>query len=534
MKKVNLSLIACSLMVFLSACSGDDGKNGLDGLAGNDGADGTSGSDGKAGLVSLVNQQKLSMADSQCFFGGIALHSGVDINSNSLLDDSEVNQTNYVCTPTPINAQGSKLPHSALRTDLQNGSIAGSRFEIRNGGYGSDMVAHPSIKHQFYALTDRGPNATYTGDYGKGKTFPTPDYTPRIGLFELTTSGAVLKLRDILLKRPDGAPISGLPNASDLGGTGETPYTVDGNPILVDQNQPYHETQNPIKLDNYGLDGEGLVALSDGSFWVSDEYGPHIVHFDNEGKEIERINAFAHDERTVITLPNEYAKRRANRGMEGLAITPDETTLVGIMQSTMYNPDNAVKALDITRIVTINLKTKQIGQYLYQQEKAQNSNSGIVALSNTEFLVIERDGAFYGQTPDAMKRIYKIDLTDATNLEQITPNSTLVQDDNLGLLIAGQTLEQAVLTSGWETLTTHGITPVSKSLVLDLIQEVQYPHDKLEGMWLIDNSRLAVLNDDDFATWSTDGVLEQKYLDATKSMVDSNTLYFFENLALDK
>ncbi|AOT07689.1 esterase-like activity of phytase family protein [Pseudoalteromonas luteoviolacea] len=531
MKKVKLSLITCSLMALLSACSGDDGK---DGPAGNNGVDGTAGSDGQAGLASLINQQTLDMAHSQCFFGGIALHSGLDLNRDQILDSSEVNQTNYVCTPTPINAQGSKLPYSAMRADLQNGSIAGSRFEIRNGGYGSDMVAHPGLKNQFYALTDRGPNATYTGDYGKGKTFPTPDYTPRIGLFELTTSGTVIKLKDVLLKRPDGTPISGLPNASDLGGTGETPYLVDGQPILVDQSQPYHQTQNPIKLDNYGLDGEGLVALSDGSFWVSDEYGPHIVHFDNEGKEIERINAFAHDERTSITLPKEYAKRRANRGMEGLAITPDETTLVGIMQSTLYNPDNTVKALDITRIVTINLKTKQIAQYLYKQEKAQNSNSAIVALSNTEFLVIERDGAFYEQTPDAMKRIYKINLLDATNLEQITPSNELTQDDNLGLLIAGQTLEQTILTSGWDTLTTHGITPVSKSLVLDLIQEIQYPHDKLEGMWLIDNSRLAVLNDDDFATWSTDGVLEQKYLDTAKSIVDSNTLYFFENLTLDK
>jgi hypothetical protein len=119
-----------------------------------------------------------------------------------------------------------------------------------------------------------------------------------------------------------------------------------------------------------------------------------MVHFDVTGKEIGRINAFTEDPRTILNLPAEFANRRANRGMEGLTITPDQKTLVGIMQSTMYNPSKAVKNLDITRIVTVNLETGEIGQYLYKQDKTQNSNSEIVALSATEFLVIERDGGF--------------------------------------------------------------------------------------------------------------------------------------------
>lgn len=39
------------------------------------------------------------------------------------------------------------------------------------------------------------------------------------------------------------------------------------------------------------------------------------------------------------------------------------------------------------------------------------------------------------------------------------------------------------------------------------------------------DGRLGLLNDDDFATWSTDGVLEQKQLDKTKTNIDSNRLY---------
>ena len=105
-----------------------------------------------------------------------------------------------------------------------------------------------------------------------------------------------------------------------------------------------------------------------------------MVHFDAKGIEIERINAFKNDIRTKFNLPGEYKNRRPNRGMEGLASSLDEKILVGIMQSTLYNPSKKVKKLNLTRIVSINPKTGETAQYLYKQEKAQNSNSGIVAI----------------------------------------------------------------------------------------------------------------------------------------------------------
>ncbi|MDO6527401.1 esterase-like activity of phytase family protein [Motilimonas sp. 1_MG-2023] len=424
---------------------------------------------------------------------------------------------------------GAPLPYQVLRNDITDHAKPEHMLEIRNGGFGSDMTAHPTNKNQFYALTDRGPNATYKqGEHGKGKIFPTPDYTPRIGLFEVNATGKVTLVRTILLKQPDGTPITGLPNRSGLGGTGETPYDTKGQPITVNADKPFDAKTNPLKLDDFGLDGEGLVALKDGTFWVSDEYGPHIVHFDSDGVELSRINPFAKDKRTTLNLPAEFANRRPNRGMEGLAITPDESTLVGIMQSTMHNPDKKVKDLNLVRLVTVNLKTGEIGQYLYQQEKAQNANSGIVALSANEFLVIERDGAFLRDDPNAMKHIYRINLAKATNLEAIKSGDTLVQDEKLGLTIAGKTLEQVAMAQGWDALASHQITPVSKSLVADLVKEVKYPHDKLEGMWLINPTTLGVLNDDDFATWSSDGKLEQKYLDKDNKVIDASTLYIID------
>jgi hypothetical protein len=534
MNKYKLTLLGLSVALILTAC--DDGNDGLDGT---DGSDGTNGTNGSNGLTSLVLQTQLAAGNANCWLGGVQIDSGIDQNANGTLESGEVSATSYVCIPDNFASSGVSLPYSVLRNDLENGAIPGSTFEIRNGGYGSDMDGHPTNPMQFYAITDRGPNANYTGALGVGKVFPVPGYVPRIGLFEIQATGDIKLVKTILLKDRDGHTITGLPNTATLGGTGEIPYDAAGNVITVDPSLPYDAVTNPIKLDDYGLDSEGLVAMSDGTFWVSDEYGPHIVHYSAEGVELQRINAFAADTRNLHTLPAEFAKRWANRGMEGLTITPDESTLVGIMQSSLDNPSS--NRSDLTRIVTINIASGAVSQYLYKQEIGSNSNSAIKALSATSFLVLEGDGAFYNSTPTAMKYVYKIDISNATDLESIAATGNVAQDATLGLTIGGLSLEQVVKSNavgsnyaaGWEILANNGITPVVKSsLVVDMVSEVQYPHDKMEGLWVIDEHRLGVINDDDFATWSTNDVLEQKYLDATQNRIDSNTLYIVNGLDL--
>lgn len=446
-------------------------------------------------------------------------------------DDSSTTQLENALNSYP--QAGVYLRYQVLRNDVFDGKT-GQLFEVRNGGYGSAMTADPTNTTRFYAMTDRGPNGDFTGALGVGKKFPTPDYTPRIGLFEVHADGKIELIKTILLKRPDGSPITGLPNSSALGGTGEIPYDADGNPIVVDSALPYDAIHNPLKLDNYGLDSEGLVAMKDGTFWVSDEYGPHIVHFDADGKEIGRINPFAEDSRASIHLPAEFGKRWANRGMEGLTVTPDQKTLVGIMQSTLYNPDKSVKNINLTRIVTVNLETGKIGQYLYKQDQKQGSNCELAALSATKILVIERDGNFlYGgpngasaATPSAQKLVYRFDLSTGTNLEEVQLADNMEQDPALGLTIGGKTLEQVVLNQGWDALSAVGIVPVTKKLVVDMVAKVNYPHDKMEGLWVIDSKHLGVLNDDDFATWSTNGMLEQKMIDS--NTIDGNRLYIVD------
>lgn len=264
------------------------------------------------------------------------------------IDNNRENKDKAESLSTRLNpvTQGAALPYEVLNEQYQNAAYPESKLQIRGGGFGSDAAAHPSNPNQFYALTDRGPNSDFKGSLGEGKQFLVPNYSPKIGLFQVEADGQVTKVKEIVLKDNTGQPISGLPNPKAFGGTNEIPYDVNGEPMTEDPSKPYDPETNPVKTDLNGLDPEGLAALDDGTFWISDEYGPHLVHYDAQGVEIERINPFSTDTRNTVTvegktllLPAEFAKRRTNRGMESLTITPDQTTLVGLMESSMDNPD---------------------------------------------------------------------------------------------------------------------------------------------------------------------------------------------------
>lgn len=405
-----------------------------------------------------------------------------------------------------IFVQGTQLPYTILKKLSDN-------TEIRNGGFGSAACKHPTNKSMFYAMTDRGPNIKFTGAEGKGKKFPVPTYSPRIGLFQLRTDGTISLEKEILLKNPLGGAITGLPNPEGKGATGEVPYDMNGNLLTIGT--------NGNGTDDYGLDTEGLVAMKDGTFWVSDEYGPHIIHFDTSGTEIERISPKGINGTTGNKLPAVFAHRRPNRGMEGLTVTPDEKILVGIMQSTMYNPDKTTKNSNITRIVTYEIATGETKQYLYAQEKNQNANSEITALSATEFLVIERDTNYPGDTSSSQKYIYKINISNATDVG--IQNHKNLFDDRNGYKIGEKTLEQCTI----DEIKAAGIQFVSKELVADLVKLVNYPHDKLEGIWLMNDNKIGLLNDDDFAVATSNGQLVQKHLPPSNlnAPIDANALY---------
>jgi hypothetical protein len=200
---------------------------------------------------------------------------------------------------------------------------------LNAGGFGSSVYQDPGHPNIVFGLEDRGPNVSAPGG---DDVLPIPNFDPSIGEFRLEGSNAVL-LKTIPLQDSTVHPFSGLVNSQNP--TGETIEDLTGHVLAQDPN---------------GYDSEGLVALRDGTFWVSDEYGPFITHFNAKGREIGRLSPLNG------TLPQELLNRVPNRGMEGLTITPDGKMLVGMMQSALQQPDlngSDGKKVVPTRIVTV-------------------------------------------------------------------------------------------------------------------------------------------------------------------------------------
>lgn len=339
---------------------------------------------------------------------------------------------------------------------------------VYNGGFGSGLGRHPTDSTRFYILTDRGPN--YEMPEEDHKTFPVPSYAPRIGLFHLENGRLVLE-KTIEVRSASGSTLTGIPNPPGRGGTGEVPLDSAG---------------NQLAYDSTGIDSEDLAVMADGTFWISDEYGPSLIHLDANGRTLERVNPFAGSR----ILPAVLLHRRPNRGIEGLTVTPDQRHLVAALETPLDNPKTAGRASRIARVVTYDIATGETRQYAYVLEKTGVTRNGMAAISNSQFLVLERDDKFPGDSadPSTFKRIYRFDLSQATDLSDSA-------DGPGGRLFDGKTLEE--LTP--EELAANGIVPVAKTLVLDLLSpELAYPHNKPEGLAMIDRYTIAVSNDDDF------------------------------------
>ena len=94
-----------------------------------------------------------------------------------------------------------------------------------------------------------------------------------------------------------------------------------------------------------------------------------------------------------VEIDNNDVGRVTNKGMEGLAITPDGKMLVGIMQANLEQDKK--KSL---RIVTIDIHSGVTHEYAYQLTDGSGV-SEIVAVNNHQFLVDERDGNGMADTP---------------------------------------------------------------------------------------------------------------------------------------
>jgi hypothetical protein len=301
------------------------------------------------------------------------------------------------------------------------------------GGFGS-ALAYSGFDRLFVAVPDRGPF--------DGRT--DVPYRDRMHFLRLTAKV--------------GQPF---PNVTTT--LLETRFLKSGRRSLVGDSSDFERRFDP----------EGVAVGVLGTILVSDEYGPYINEFLSTGQLLRRIRV---PEKFFIENPSgdidadgnslelypglNISGRQANRGMEGLTISPSGRYVFGLMQNALIQ-DNGLNSSTPpgrrglnNRLLRVDLLTGRSKEYVYTVD-AINQGRGvneILAINDHEFLALERDNRSLvptppnaAQTPN-LKRIYRIDVQGATDVSDVD-----------------------VLPETGAELAALSIVPVSKGLFIDLL-----------------------------------------------------------------
>jgi hypothetical protein len=364
-------------------------------------------------------------------------------------------------------------------------------------GIGSGAFRHPADPpNVIWTVGDRGPNLT-CGDAAKligtdvaeacrrlkdGRVYPTPDYAPSIYKVELDRAARTFKLLDVIpLRTKSGKLVSGMLNPQTKA-TRDTAMDLGGHTLAYDADS---------------VDLEGVVRLADGTFWIGEEMGPSIAHVSADGRILKRcVPADAAEDyetseaEVVASLPAILSKRQRNRGIESIAVSPDEAFLYFLLQNPLANPDvKAYQQAKNSRLFKLERATgKLLAEFVYQLDDPRSFGldpserqsdpriSEMTALGTDRLLVLERT--------EGTTKLYEVALGGATN----------ILDTKWDEIATSPSLEQE------NDPTKLSIVPVKKELRFDTAADLREAPVKIEGVAFLGDGTMVLINDNDFGT----------------------------------
>ena len=348
----------------------------------------------------------------------------------------------------------------------------------------------------FWAIGDRGPNLKVKAAIAQcglealrplagidgAKIMPCLKHGPALAQLRIEGNEVAL-LRTMPLRGSDGRPLSGLPPPWSPHSEHEPIFSLEGERLGTDPS---------------GVDSEGIVAFSDGSFFIGDEYGPSLLKVDREGNVQFRwvpAGTERHFEGAAYpvhgALPAIAAKRRLNRGFEALALSPDEKELIIAFQSPLAHPDKAAhKRSRHVRIWRLDASTGAlIAEYLYpldppsaferdlEQGEVETGDikvSEAFLVGDTRLVLLER--------VSASTKFHSVELRPEHEVpakySDPATRPTIEQMDE-------------------DALRSAGIVPLAKTLLLDTDEAREICAD-LEGAIPLGASGMLLVNDNDF------------------------------------
>ena len=346
-------------------------------------------------------------------------------------------------------------------------------------------------------LTDRGPSRKIETANGKQRLFLNPSFVPTVLVFDV--SGCQL---DKAHGRPNNLNVE-LQSKFSLQSSAGNVITGRSNGLEGDDNIANPSGEELLAPDVNGIDPEGCALLADGTFWLSEEYRPSLLCCEADGTVTKRcipedVKFPASDIQVVTNLPAHYANRRPNRGFESLALSPNESTIWALMQSPFDN--EAAERSGNVRLLGCSAENGQpISEYIYRLGDPTNPDfvtggevpddgklCAMASIGPKTLLVLE-------QSDDGDAKIYRCELGKATNV--------LGDDRNL---------------DGVRDLVQAGVKPIKKTFIADLasllplfasdITAGQWQPEvgekvaglKLEGLAVLDDKHVIIVNDNDF------------------------------------
>lgn len=341
---------------------------------------------------------------------------------------------------------------------------------IALGGIGSDLYP-ADAPDEYWMVTDRGPNGRIKLKGPNRRTFPVPTFDPLV-LRVRARPGAPLQIVAVIpLTTAAGRPVTGLP---DDAARDETPYDLTGNTALP--------------TDPSGLDPEGMVRTAGGEFWLSEEYSPSVLRVSATGTVLARfvprgVTLPGAGYPVVDSLPAVLAGRQDNRGIESLALSPDGRTLYAALQSPLDNPPGTGARSRAVRVLALDVATgRPTAEYVYRMEDVAGFDpaaKGDQSAMKVSALAWSGDQLLVDERTDDVARLYLVTLSGATNI------------------LDGE-LDDPAHRPSLEDTDPPGVTPLAKTLLLDVTAAVPNAPRRIEGLAVRDASTVAIADDNDF------------------------------------
>ncbi|MFD0472013.1 esterase-like activity of phytase family protein [Nonomuraea thailandensis] len=171
---------------------------------------------------------------------------------------------------------------------------------------------------------------------------------------------------------------------------------------------PFALTRQDRTLTGSDFDVESIVRAADGTYWIGDEFGPYLLHFDHKGRLLD----------APAPLPGVRAPENpdlnggqpnlaSSKGFEGMARGVDGRRLYPLLEGTVSgDPAGTLRMYEFD----LRKRAYTDRRWTYRLEDPSHAIGDAIAVDENRFLIIERDN---GQGDAAkVKRIYLADRRD--------------------------------------------------------------------------------------------------------------------------